>query len=121
MSQRVIVVHDVHPASERSHDQIVVVLLDLQVAHGDDRHATLHGHPLQAAVDGGEQAEFGSAKQQIRVFVVLDDGVDGSAFGQIRRDGRPRFAAVGTLDQVRPKVAALVVVDRHEHGVRVMR
>ena len=46
-----VVVEDVDAAAERADDQVVHLLLDGQVAHGDGRQAALEANPLLAAVD----------------------------------------------------------------------
>ena len=53
--------------------------------------------------------------------MILRQGIDGPTFRKRSRDCCPRLAAVGALDDVRLKVASLMVVDRNVHRVFVMQ
>ncbi len=109
--ERRVVVQHVETAAEGRADEIVLTLLNDEVAERDIRHAASELGPLVAAIHGEEHAELRAEKQQLRVDVVLDDAPENVPIGQVRRDAPPAAAAVLAFQQVRRKVARLVVVD----------
>ena len=96
-AQRTVVVEDAEAAAERGDDEIVVPLLDPEVAHGDGREAALELDPLRAAVLRDEEAELRAGEEQLRIDAVFDERVAAAARRQVAGDRRPRLAAVAAL------------------------
>ena len=63
-AQWCVVVEDVDAAAKRPDDQIVFTLLNIQVANCNRRQTTFQLNPLLPAINGKEETELGSDKQQ---------------------------------------------------------
>ena len=59
-------------------------------------------------------------KEQIWVNVVLGNGIERSACGQIAGDRRPCFAGVGAFHQIWFEIAVLMIVKERVNRVRVV-
>ena len=94
-AQRLKVIEDVEAAAEGREDEVVLALLDREIAHLDRRQAALQLDPLLAAVGGEEEAELGAGEEEVPVARILDEGVDRAALRQVAGDRDPALAAVG--------------------------
>ena len=92
--ERRVVVEDVEPPSERRDDQIVLPLLDRDVADFDRGEPALQLDPVSAPVLGEEQAELGPGEEEVPVDGVFLQRIDGAALGQVARDRAPGRALV---------------------------
>ncbi len=118
--QRGVVIQYVDATAESSHYQVVLALLNREIANLDGRQSAVQLNPLLAA-DGGEiQAKFSACKQQLGIHVVFHQRVHRSVFGKVSGDGDETLAAVRALDQVRFEVAVLVVFKHNVDGAGVM-
>ena len=120
-AQRAVVVEHPEAAAERAEHEVAVLLLHLHVAHLRHRHVALELRPRLAAVKAGEHAELRAREQQIAGDMILNHRPHVVLGREIRSDRRERLAAVRALQQVGRVVAALPVVERHEHDVRITR
>ena len=72
-AQCAVVVEDVESAAEGGADEIVLALLNGEVAERDIRRTTLELGPGAAAVHGEKHAEFRAEEYQAGIFVILHD------------------------------------------------
>ena len=90
--QRRIIVQHVEATAERGQHQVVLALLNGQVAHRDGGKVGAQTDPLLAAVHREEQTKLRPHKEQVRIHVILGESQRHAGRGQVAIDGRPRLA-----------------------------
>ncbi len=111
-AKRTVIIQDVKSSAKACDSKIGFPLLDCEIAYCNGRHASFHLNPPLTAVNCEEKTEFRPGKKQIGIFEIFRDRPDASAFGQVSRNGGPRFTAISTLQDVGFEVTHLIVVER---------
>ena len=90
------IVHDPKRAAVCGQNQIMIARMDLDVVHRNRGQPVLHALPVGSAVEGNEKAKLRSGEQQISIFRILADHMDGAGFlRDAVTDARPGVAVVG--------------------------
>ena len=121
ITQRTVVIENVEAATKRCTNQIVLSFLNHKITERDVRRATFEPGPGVTTVHSEVHTKFGAKEHQSRLNVILYDTPQHVTFRQIAGDTAPAAPTVVALQDVRRKIAALVIVDHDVNRVRVMQ
>src|SRR5439155_646403 len=109
-------VDDPDRTAERTDDELAVARLNRQRSHRRMRQVSLPARPVAAAVDRGEEARLRADEQYPRVVWIFADHIRRSPRRQVRGDHRPRLAEIGRLEEIGPRIVAIVEIERDIYG-----
>ena len=107
------VVQDVGAAPVGPHHQVVVLLLDLDVAHRDRGDVVADALPGSPPIPGAVHPPLHPHVEKVRIPWILPDHVDVVVFGEAPGDVAPGGAVVPGDEDVGGEVVVPVVVHRH--------
>src|SRR5206468_2223532 len=119
-AQRRVIVQHIDAATESSNHQVILLLLNGEIADGDRGQSALEADPVLAAVYRDVQPKLRAGKEQVRVLVILGKSEYRTVSRQVASNGNPGLACVDALLDIGNKIGVLVIIERCIHGLFFM-
>ncbi len=105
------VIEDPDPSAVSADDDVRVAWMNHQIMHSHRRQVLVESMPATALIDRVEQCELAAAEEQVLVFAIFLDHVDGVVGGDVVGDLGPGLTEILGLEDPRMEVGAAMSID----------